>query len=41
VKAFAFKEGDSITCIVNRKLKEIFFVKDIPPGVLNVSAGQR
>lgn len=41
VKAFSFKEGDTITCIVNRKMKEIFFVKDIPASVINVTAGQR
>ena len=41
VKAFSFKEGDTITCIINRKMREIFFVKDIPPGVLHVSVSQR
>jgi len=41
VKAFSFNEGDTITCMVNRKMKEIFFVKEIPAGVLNFSVSQR
>jgi hypothetical protein len=39
-QVFTFKEGDTITCIVNRQMKEIFFVKDVPNSHI-VQTGMR